>query len=142
MVSVLLLRIHQSGCIHEISPACLELVKEGIAVYKRIRPDIPKGIPFWPLGLPRFGDGWAAFGLDCGRVGYLAVWRLDGEGRSPKISLLPGAKKQSFRCIYPEARPSKLSWSNEKVVIPLPQAHSARLFEFEKRQDRGRSASK
>ena len=61
MVTVLLLRIHQSGCLHEISSAALQLVKEGIAVYKRIRADIPRGIPFWPLGLPRFGDGWGSF---------------------------------------------------------------------------------
>lgn len=133
MVSVLLLRIHQSGCLHEISPAGLQLVKEGIAVYKRIRSDIPKGIPFWPLGLPGFGDGWAAFGLDCGNNGYLAVWRFDAESRSGKISLPAGSKKETFQCIYPEAHSSKIAWSGDKVAITLPRAHSARLFAFDKR---------
>jgi alpha-galactosidase len=142
MVSVLLLRIHQSGCLHEISSACLQLVKEGIAVYKRIRPDIPNGIPFWPLGLPRFGDGWAAFGLDCGRNGYLAVWRFDGKSRSAPISLPVGTEKKTFRCMYPEARSPKLAWSSEKVAITLPREHSARLFEFDKRQDHRRGATK
>ena len=135
MVTVLLLRIHQSGCLHEISPACLQLVKEGIAVYKRIRGDIPEGIPFWPLGLPRFGDGWAAFGLDCGTKGYLAVWRFHGERRSAKIMLPTGTKKQTFKCIYPTARSPKHAWSNQKLVITLPRGHSARLFAFEKRHD-------
>jgi len=142
MVSVLLLRIHQSGCIQEISSACLQLVKEGIALYKRIRTDIPKGIPFWPLGLPRFGDGWAAFGLDCGRTGYVAVWRLDGQSRSVKISLPPGTRKQTFKCIYPEARSPKFAWSSEKAMITLPRAHSARLFEFEKRQGQSKRTDK
>jgi alpha-galactosidase len=133
MVSALLLRIHQSGCIHEISPAGLQLVKEGIAVYKRIRSAIPKGIPFWPLGLPHFGDGWAAFGLDCGRTGYLAVWRFDAESVTAKIPLPAGTKKQTFKCIYPEARSPKFAWSNEKIAITLSRPHSARLFEFDKR---------
>ncbi|HEY6676164.1 MAG TPA: glycoside hydrolase family 36 protein [Terrimicrobium sp.] len=135
MVTVLLLRIHQSGCLHEISSAALQLVKEGIAVYKRIRPDISRGIPFWPLGLPRFGDGWAAFGLDCGANGYLAVWRFEGERRSAGILLPTGTKKQTFKCIYPEARSPNYAWSNDKLVITLPREHSARVFAFQKRQD-------
>jgi alpha-galactosidase len=134
MVSALLLRVHQSGRLHEISSACLQLVKEGLALYKRIRSDIPKGLPFWPLGLPRFGDGWAAFGLDCGRIGYLAIWRFDGRSRNATISLPPGATKQTFECIYPQARPPKLAWSNGKARITLPHEHSARLFKFEIRQ--------
>jgi alpha-galactosidase len=143
MVSVLLLRIHQSGCVQEMSPACLQLVKEGIAVYKRIRLDIPKGIPFWPLGLPRFDDGWAVFALDCGRTCYVAVWRLDGGSRNIKIPLPAGTKKQTFKCIYPEARTPKFAWSDENVTVTLPREYCARLFEFEKRSDRKlRSRSK
>jgi alpha-galactosidase len=142
MVSVLLLRIHQSGCLHEISSAGLQLVKEGIAVYKRIRRNIPMGIPFWPLGLPRFGDGWAAFGLDCGRTGYLAVWRFEAENRSVKIPLPGGAKRQTFKCIFPEARSPKFAWANEKLAITLPREHSARLFEFEMRQDARRKKTR
>jgi alpha-galactosidase len=134
MVSVLLLRIHQSGCLHQISSANLQLVKEGIAVYKRIRGDIPKGIPFWPLGLPRFGDSWAAFGLDCGANGYLAVWRFEGERRSERISLPSGTKKQTLKCIYPAARCPKFAFSNGSLTITLPRRHSARVFRFQKRQ--------
>ncbi len=133
MVSALLLRVHQSGRLHELSSASLELVREGIALYKRIRPDIPKGLPFWPFGLPRFGAGWTAFGLDCGRIGYVAIWRLDGRSRSAAISLPAGVRKQTFECIYPQALPPKLAWSSGKARITLPQEHSARLFKFEKR---------
>jgi alpha-galactosidase len=134
MVSALLLRVHQSGRLHEISSACLQLVKEGLALYKRIRSNIPEGLPFWPLGLPRFGDGWAAFGLDCGRIGYVAIWRFDGQSRDALISLPPGARKQTLECIYPNSRPPKLTWSGGKARITLPQEHSARLFEFEMRE--------
>ncbi len=133
MVNGLLLRVHQSGLLHEISPARLRLVKEGIALYKGIRSHIPEGLPFWPLGLPRFGDGWAAFGLDCGSIGYLAVWRFDGTGASAAISLPAGAKRETFKCIYPQVRRPKLSWLSGKVRITLPRKYCARLFRFEKR---------
>ena len=69
MISALLLRVHQSGRLDEISATSLQLVKEGIALYKRIPWDIPKGVPFWPAGLPRFDDGWTVFVLDWGRLG-------------------------------------------------------------------------
>jgi alpha-galactosidase len=134
MVSALLLRVHQSGRIHELSSASLQLVKEGIALYKQIRSDIPKALPFWPLGLPRFGDGWAAFGLDCGRSAYLAIWRLGDRSHSVTISLPPGTRGQTFECIYPKSRPFKVSGSRGKATISLPAEYTARLFKFEKRQ--------
>jgi alpha-galactosidase len=53
MVNALLLRVHQSGHLAELSPRRRELVKEALDYYKRIRGDIPVALPFWPLGLPR-----------------------------------------------------------------------------------------
>ena len=44
MVNAMLLRIHQSGHLAEISPERRELVREGIAFYKRIRGDIKNGL--------------------------------------------------------------------------------------------------
>ena len=137
MVSALLLRVHQSGRLHELSSASLQLVKQGIALYKQIRADIPKGLPFWPLGLPRFGDGWAAFGLDCGRSGYLAIWRLGDQSRSAIISLPSGTKRETFACIYPQSRPFKVSWQRGNAQIMLPKKYTARLFRFEKRTSAG-----
>ena len=133
MVSALLLRVHQSGRLDEISSPSLQLVKEGIALYKQIRCDIPKGLPFWPLGLPRFDDDWTAFGLDCGRLGYVAIWRLHGERRRAEIPLPAGVRKQTFRCIFPTSRPGKVSWARGKAILTLPRKYMARLFTFEKR---------
>jgi alpha-galactosidase len=133
MVSALLLRVHQSGRLHELPSASLQLVKEGISLYKRIRSDIPKGLPFWPLGLPRFDDGWAAFGLDCGPSAYLAIWRLGDPNRSVTISLPPGTKRQTFECIYPKSQPFKVSAFRGKATITLPRKYTARLFKFQKR---------
>ncbi|HEX4085776.1 MAG TPA: glycoside hydrolase family 36 protein [Chthoniobacteraceae bacterium] len=132
MVNALLLRIHQSGRIQDISPRRLALVKQGIAVYKKIRAAIPRGLPFWPLGLPRIGDGWAAFGLDCGTDAYLAVWRLDGKN-TQQAFLLPEAWS-SVSCIYPESKPVPFQLAARgQFKVRMPKPFMARLFALHSR---------
>ena len=134
MVNALLLRIHQSGRIHEISDRRFGFIKEGIALYKSIRGDIRRGLPFWPLGLPRLGDGWAAFGLDAGNASYLAVWRLDSKEKSRTI-VIPQwrGKKVSVECIYPQSRPVPMRWSVSKGLLEVEFAkkNSARIFRLQ-----------
>ena len=78
MVNALLLRVHQSGHLAEISPERLALVAEGLTYYKSIRQDIQQGLPFWPLGLPSFQKSWISWGLNCGRKTDLgSTWRLE-----------------------------------------------------------------
>ena len=74
MVNAMLLRIHQSGHLAEISPERRKLVKEGLDCYKRIRQDLRTGLPFWPLGLPKFGDSWVSLGLQMRRRRNL-IWQ-------------------------------------------------------------------
>jgi len=134
MVNALLLRIHQSGHIHEISKRRFGFIQEGIALYKTIRRDIRRGLPFWPLGLPRFGDGWAAFGLDAGGASYLAVWHLDGKEKTQALALNQWrGKKVNIECIYPQSRPVPLKWSASKglLEVTLPKKNSARLFKIQ-----------
>ncbi|MDC3418535.1 hypothetical protein [Aquibacillus salsiterrae] len=80
MVNSMLVRIHQSGHLAEITGERYELVKEGIAYYKKIREHIAKGKPFWPLGLPNFEDSWFSYGLKLPQKLPLAVWRMESEG--------------------------------------------------------------
>jgi len=130
MVNSLLLRVHQSGRLHEISPRRLALVQEGIAVHKALRHHLPKALPFWPLGLPRLGDGWAAFGLDARTVSYLAVWRLDGKPKTQSL-VLPQwkGKPSTATCLYPRGADGLIAWSAEGVLkVRFPEPHSARLF--------------
>ena len=131
MVNALLLRIHQSGRLHEISPQRLVLVSEGIALYKKIRPHIPVSLPFWPLGLPRLGDGWIAFGLDHGEGSYLAVWRLDGKNSTQAFPLKAWAKgKSKVIPIYPQKHPVPFSWKQGELRVTLPKPYMARLFQL------------
>lgn len=131
MVNALLLRIHQSGRVHEISDDRLELIREGLSLYKTIRSNLSEGLPFWPLGLPRIGDGWAAFGLECPKASYLAVWRFDGEEKTIQLPLELKTPIRAVECLYPKSpRGVALEWKakSHQLTVTLPQKWSARLL--------------
>jgi len=131
MVNALLLRIHQSGRVHEISEERMELIREGLSLYKTIRSNFSEGLPFWPLGLPRIGDGWAAFGLECPKASYLAVWRFDGAEKTIQLPLQSKTQIRAVKCIYPQVpRGVVLDWKakSRQLKVTLPQKWSARLL--------------
>lgn len=133
MVNAMLMRIHQSGHLAEISPERLALVREGITYYKSIRKDIPQGLPFWPLGMPTFQDPWVSWGLRCGPKTYLAIWRLEGSGPSCRLPLrfLKG-KNLKVRCGYPASFGCQMEWhpENGELTAVLPAVNTARLVEL------------
>ncbi len=52
MVGSLLKRVHLSGKIQRWDKELTALVKKALDLHKKIRSDIPKSIPFYPLGIP------------------------------------------------------------------------------------------
>lgn len=132
MVNAMLLRIHQSGHLVNLSPARFALVKEGIACYKSIRQDIRRAVPFWPLGLSSYGDSWVSLGLKAGNKNYIAVWRSDSGNDTCllPISHLRG-KDASVKCLYPQNAACRCAWHKEsgELAVELPVNISARLFE-------------
>lgn len=134
MVNALLLRVHQSGHLAELSPRRRELVKEALDYYKTIRGDIREALPVWPLGLPAHGDDWISLGLRRGDKLYLAVWRIDGESAELALPLPElGGKTVAVRCAYPAAATdSSCSWDAAagELRVKLPNPRTARLFEL------------
>ncbi len=132
MVNTMLLRIHQSGHLGELPAERLALVAEGIAVYKTIRRDIARGLPLWPLGLPTFGDTWAAYGLsqDDGTT-LLAVWRLDDSSAINELPLphLAGYAATVER-LYPAVASGDHAWHElaGSLSVSLPERTTARLY--------------
>lgn len=134
MVNALLLRVHQSGHLAELSPRRRELVKEALDYYKTIRGDIREALPVWPLGLPAHGDDWLSLGLRRGDKLYLAVWRIGGESAELALPLpeLSG-KTLAARCAYPAAAgDTGCSWDAAagELRVTLPNPRTARLFEL------------
>ncbi|AWB46441.1 alpha-galactosidase [Paenibacillus sp. CAA11] len=134
MVNALLLRVHQSGHLAELSPRRRELVKEALDYYKAIRADIKEAQPFWPLGLPTQQADWLALGLRHEDRLYLAVWHVRGDEPAADMPLpqLRG-RELSARCAYPQEAGSLCCWSSAEGVlrVELPQPQTARLFELQ-----------
>lgn len=133
MVNALLMRIHMSGRLDQMSPENLALVREGLDYYKRMRADIPNGLPFWPLGLPQFRAPWLGMGLRCEQKAYLAVWRMDTEEEGC-VFPLEWLQRQdaSVCCAYPHRGECGTEWNNQTkcLRVSLPQRFCARILEI------------
>jgi len=133
MVNALLLRVHQSGHLAELSSERLQIVHEGIAYHKSICDRLAGGLPFWPLGLGSFADEYLSLGIDCGNTLFLAVWRIEGTTNAVDIPLRQARGKGSkVRCSFPEGRQPAFSWNATGGVLHVALAeNSARVFEIE-----------
>ena len=134
MVNALLLRIHQSGHLAEISPERFELVKEGIDCYKEIRSGIKDGVPFWPMGWADNEEKHLAAGIRVpGDVIYLGVWRRGGEAdfEVPLNRAFPG-KELEVSCVYPKACGDVFHYDDysKTLQIHFPETYMARLFQI------------
>lgn len=133
MVNAILLRVHQSGHLAELSLERLALVTEGIAYHHTISKDLSEGLPFWPLGMASFTSPWRAFGIKTNKARYLAVWRtLGGEDH---IDLkIDGAQNQNLTasCTYPQSRPPEFSWNHQSGILRVSLAEkTARVFKID-----------
>jgi alpha-galactosidase len=136
LVNAMFMRIHQSGKITDITDDNLNYLKEGILYYKTIRNCIPNSLPFWPLGLPEYSNGWVSFGLKCNdNKSLIAIWRTHGEN---EVCTLPikhfKGKELSIKCSYPSKDDKcKYEWNKNKgtLSVILPEFYTARILELE-----------
>jgi alpha-galactosidase len=134
VVNSLLGRVHLSGRLDKLKPHQLDLVYEGMQVYKDICTDIPETLPFWPLGLPAWHSDWLAFGLIAGAdegTLYVSIWRRGGSTKcSLPIAPFKDCKGVTVDVLYPKKFASKVSWDDDssKLLIELPEVVSARLI--------------
>lgn len=133
MVNAMLLRIHQSGHLANISKERRQLVKEAISVYKSIRDDIKASIPFWSLGFASFQDDFLSLGLDCGDRAYVAVWRKGGDEET--VTLPFDFTPMSAKCIYPSFNEWNCEIVSNALKVELKKPYSARLFEVKKQDN-------
>ncbi|WP_037672747.1 glycoside hydrolase family 36 protein [Streptomyces griseus] len=137
MVTALLGRVHLSGFLDRMDDTRAALVRSGIEVYKRIRPEISGALPFWPLGLPSWEDDWPAHGLRTDSATYLAVWRRVPEGhagsggagsRALPIPHLRGSR-QCPAVLYPTDSGATATWdaATGQLTVSLPRPDTAVL---------------
>lgn len=141
MVNAMLLRIHQSGHLAELSPERVALVKEGISYYKEIRSDIKKALPDWPIGLADTRATFLCSALKTENKAYLTVFRRDKDEeddrtmvRIPLAHLFEGEKKLSVKLAYPqEAMKENVEYTYEAdrkvLAVDFKKKVMARIFE-------------
>lgn len=133
LCNALLGRVHLSGNLDRMAPEQRALVADAIAVYKRIRADIPTSAPFWPLGLPGWTDPWIALGLRGEERTYATVWRRPGGASSVEQALvIPHLKGCDVEAgvLFPQDTKAGLGWSagRGEVTVRLPEPGTACLI--------------
>jgi alpha-galactosidase len=138
LCSAMLGRVHLSGHLDNMSAEQLGLVAEAVAVYKTIRADLARSVPFWPLGLPRWTDSLVALGMRAPGVTYVVVWRrgpLDGSGRDDgawlaTLPVRPQAETVAAELLFPAGAGAAVQWSGagSRLLVTLPRAPSACLI--------------
>ncbi|MET9778553.1 alpha-galactosidase [Streptomyces sp. NPDC006367] len=126
----LLGRIHLSGHLDRMSPDQLALVRDAVAVYRSLRGDLAGSVPFWPLGLPGWTDGWLALGLRVPGSGtsYLSVWRRGGESRVRlPLRHLAGADVNA-EILHPTRTAGLVGWDGEALSVSLPHTPGVLLI--------------
>ena len=121
MVNAMLTRIHLSGKIFELTDHQLGIIRDGVALYKKIRGDISTSLPFYPCGLPCYDQKIFCTGYR-GANTYLAVWRLDTDESTLTI---PVCADQT-QVLYGNAETLK---TDNGFTVTLPNRCSAAIIQ-------------
>ena len=130
IVNGLLLRPYISGRVWDLSENNLELIREGIETYKRIRGNIRHMLPFFPLGLSKVGDQNLAYGLIDEKRAYLSVWTVGTNRATIPLGKI-GRKVSYVKVIYPSSGDCQYDVWNDVLTIDMPCKICARTFEIE-----------
>ena len=132
-VNSCLMRIHQSGNMEVLAEDKKNIVREEFEFYRKIRQEIPKALPFWPLGLAKDGDDWMAMGLDWEDRQVIAVWRIKGKDACELPLLKYKGKEVQLKVAFPTGDSvCTATWNTDKGVIKitLPEEKMARILEI------------
>ena len=122
MINALPLRIHLSGQIMDLEPACEDRIRQAITLYKQIRHRIAQSVPFFPCGLPHYDDKIFCTAYKSDKT-YLAVWRLDTAVEALEIPLCGTQAK----ILYGKG---ELEGDEDSLTVILPQENSAVFIEL------------
>ncbi|EEI71843.1 glycoside hydrolase family 36 protein [Lentilactobacillus hilgardii] len=129
MVNAMLLRIHQSGLLNKVTGHRLELVAEGIKIYKSYRDKIPTMLPIWPEGLSQLDDPWFSYGLKGNHELYLAVWRGVSDEEGHQLDLSQYGSVESIEQIYPsEDHQTSYALNGNNLQLVFSKPKMARLY--------------
>ena len=107
----------------------LELMREGISLYKEIRDDVKKGVPVFPLGFTDTRDDVLAYAIKTESKTYLAVFTPKTDKAEIPLAAA-GITGTSAKVIYPATGDCTYKVEDGKLQVAMPQVICARLFEI------------
>lgn len=128
MVNGILLRPYISGMVWKLSDNSMELIREGIALYKELRNDLKTGVPFFPFGFCSVKDEAMAYGVQCDETAYLSVFTPKTD--TVDIPLQLDRKIKKVQVIYPKKENCEYRYENGVLTVHMPQKAAARLFKI------------
>ena len=127
MVNVLLGRLHLASNLTKLTEKQLALVTEGIQVFKSLNDIKKRALPYFPLGLTRFGKEKIAAGLKDDKTIYLAVWNL-GKDTATEIEIKEGIKLAEM--VYPAEKNASFEIDDNTLRINFNTSPSAAFFKI------------
>ena len=119
--------LYLSGKIDKADKVNTELIKEGVKIYKEIRPFIETATPFYPLPLRHIYDkAYNAIGLKKGKTAIVSVFRVDTK-ESEVVLPIKGVKKAEE--IYP-ARSCEITRVRGGVKVSFTKAYQAVMIKI------------
>ena len=125
MSTGLLGRLYLSGHLDRMTEPQLALVTDGVTAFKRHRDLVATAVPFWPLGLPGWEDGWVAHGVHDGTTALVTLWRRDTDDEAVRLSL-PWPVGDGIDVVYPVGGDATATRSGpSEVEVRLPRRQQA-----------------
>lgn len=119
MVSAFSWRPYLSGAILSMNEKQLNLVKEGISLYKQVLSNfVRNGLPFWPLGFAKYGSTDGAYAIVLGNEIILSLWNFTAVPRTISVQL--PAKIFEAIPLFPAGSPVPVLYSGSALSADLP----------------------
>lgn len=131
MVNGLLLRPYMSGLVWNMSRENLDLLKEGVSLYKDvIRKDLTGMQPFWPAGFNKRNAPMLSYGLMNDHKAYLSVFMPHTAKGEIDLSVL-GRVPSAVKVLYPSTEDCSFRLEQNQLSVKMPAEGCARLFEID-----------
>lgn len=131
MVNGILLRPYISGQVWGLSPENLELMKQGISLYKKIRSEIRHGVPVFPLGFASASSPVLLYGIQNKHCIYLSVFGIQTDQIHFSLKdILKDEKIAQVQVLYPESVDCTLTYTQQDISLKLPQTKCARFLKI------------
>ena len=127
VVNGILLRPYLSGRVWELSPAQMGLLEEGVALYKEIRGEICRSVPFFPLGFADIRtDDVLAYGVQDGDGALLSV--ITTRTDTAVIPLSFPREIRDISVLYPASGDCGYAFADGLLTVKMPCRAAGRLF--------------